>query len=121
MILLPSSLKDKMFKWESSMFKRETTVQPKTYTLWSIIGLFEDHLFIIYIKNLRKVPAENQVMLFADDTNVFEVYNKSELESDLCNISKCMEENKLPLNTEKAHCLILRETPRILFTLKKKL
>ena len=47
------------------------------------------------------MPAENQVMLFADDTKVFGEYNKSDLESDLCNISKCMEE-VLPLNTEKA-------------------
>ena len=63
-------------------------------------------LFIIYINDLPNVCKDNEIILFADDTNIEATdCSINDGASDLKNINDWLTENMLVLNLEKTHSI----------------
>ena len=68
-------------------------------------------LFILYINDIVNVSEIMQLILFADDTNIF-MSDKSlsvlncRVNSELCKISKWFRNNKLSLNVKKTNFML---------------
>jgi hypothetical protein len=75
-------------------------------------------LFLVYVNDLVQVSDKAKFILFADDTNV--IYHDKNLSTlidsvntDLEEISKWFNHNKLSINTEKTKFMIFSETGKI--------
>ena len=58
-------------------------------------------LFLIYINDIVDIPKHNNILLYADDTNIFGKYEQTEHTNDLKLISSWLESNKLTPNIKK--------------------
>ena len=76
-------------------------------------------LFTIYINDIVNVSNVLNMILFADDTNIFisgrNVADVCDiLNSELCNLSRWFKLNKLSLNVKKTNCMIFRIKSKVL-------
>ena len=64
-------------------------------------------LFLIYINDIVDIPKHNNILLYADDTNIFGKYEQIEHTNNLKMISSWLESNKLSPNIKTAQILLL--------------
>ena len=101
--LLKSDLKDRKqfvrYKGESSSTKKLSAE--------SLKDQYSGHFCFQYTKNDIVVkPKHSNILLYADDANIFGKYEKTELTSDVKLISSLLESNKLTPNIKKTILLL---------------
>ena len=96
--LLKSYLKDRKqfvrYKGKSSSTKKIECGVPQG----SVLGPL---LFLIYINDIVDIPKHNNILLYADDTNIFGKYEQTQHTIDLKLISSWLASNKLTPNLKK--------------------
>lgn len=72
-------------------------------------------LFLLYVNDIHKATPDNQIRLFADDSNIFiidttleRVYTRAN--QALINITEWLQANKLSLNVEKTNYMLFKPT-----------
>ena len=74
-------------------------------------------LFLIFINDLANISSIMNILLFADDTNLFFKHDNVEwlaktINTELCKVSNWISANKLQLNYDKTHMMVFNSCKR---------